>query len=246
MLVWKVLQTASVPAHALCMKPKTALTCTLVLLFLLPVMWYLSKLTFVHRREHPQFKLVTGSDEDTLLRTMAGRAKRFSHIHALDTTICFLVDFGLSSGKNRFFVYDLPNDSAILMGLVSHGRCNEWWLDGRKYGNTPGCGCSALGRYRVGNAYRGKFGLAYRLTGMDSSNNNAFKRNVVLHAHQCVPLSETEPFPVCQSDGCPMVAPAFLDRLGVAIKKARRPILLWIFDSHTQSAPERVIYEESR
>jgi hypothetical protein len=47
---------------------------------------------------------------------------------------------GLPSGQNRFFIYDLIGDSIRRSGLVTHGRCNEDWLEGRRYGNTPGCG----------------------------------------------------------------------------------------------------------
>ncbi len=97
--------------------------------------------------------------------------------------------------------------------LVAHGRCNETWLKGRKYGNDEGCGCSSLGKYKIGNPYHGRFGLAYKLHGLDATNNNAFKRYVVLHSHECVPNNEVAPYPICQSDGCPTVSAAFLKQL---------------------------------
>jgi hypothetical protein len=40
----------------------------------------------------------------------------------------------------------------------------------------PGCGCTALGKYKIGDKYKGRFGTAYKLLGLDSSNNNAFKK----------------------------------------------------------------------
>jgi hypothetical protein len=86
----------------------------------------------------------------------------------------------LPSGQNRFFIYDITKDTIRNSGLVTHGRCNEMWLDGRKYSNTPGCGCTSLGKYKIGNSYMGRFGLAYKLYGLDKTNNNAFKRFVVL------------------------------------------------------------------
>jgi hypothetical protein len=96
---------------------------------------------------------------------------------------CFMADISLPSGQERFFVYDLKNDTLIRAGLVTHGRCNQAWLEGRKYGNTVGCGCTSSGRYKIGYAYWGKFGLAYKLHGLDKTNNKAFERYVVLHAH---------------------------------------------------------------
>jgi L,D-transpeptidase catalytic domain len=65
--------------------------------------------------------------------------------------------------------------------------------------------------------------------GLDSSNNNAFKRTVVLHAHTCIPESETKE-DICQSNGCPAVSPVFLKHLKTLINNSRRPVLLWIYE----------------
>jgi hypothetical protein len=135
----------------------------------------------------------------------------------------------LPSYQKRFFVYDLNKDSIINSGLVTHGRCNEYWLEGRKYGNAPGCGCTSLGKYKVGNAYQGRFGLAFKLYGLDKTNDKAFERFVVLHSHSCVPETEVNN-EICQSDGCPTVAPGFLKQLEPLIKGSHKPVLLWIFN----------------
>ncbi|MDP4254548.1 MAG: murein L,D-transpeptidase catalytic domain family protein [Bacteroidota bacterium] len=87
-----------------------------------------------------------------------------------------------------------------------------------------------MGKYRIGQPYRGRFGTAYTVSGLDSSNNRALARHVVLHAYDCVPESETDPFPICNSLGCAMVSPGFLKRLQPIIEGSKRPILLWIFD----------------
>jgi len=83
---------------------------------------------------------------------------------------------------------------------------------------NPGCGCSPLGKYKIGNLYYGRFGLAYKLYGLDKTNNNAFRRFVVLHSHECVPETE-EQNEICQSDGCPTVTTIF-----AAIKTIDRTI----------------------
>ena len=164
------------------------------------------------------------------LSSHAAKAKQFANKHRFSNSVCFLIDMSVDAGKNRFFVYDLSRDSIIDNGLVTHGRCNQVWLVGRKYGNEVGCGCTSVGKYRVGPAYRGRFGLAYKLKGLDSTNNNAFKRFVVLHAHECVPENEVHPYPICQSDGCPTVSTSFLTRLATTIDESSRPVLLWIYD----------------
>ena len=154
-------------------------------------------------------------------------ARLFVENNRYNTDFYFLIDLSLLSGQKRFFIYDLKKDSLLTSGLVTHGNCNQYWLEGRRYDNVVGCGCSSLGKYRVGVSYQGRFGLAYKLHGLDSTNSNAFKRYVVLHSHECVPENEvtTE---ICQSNGCPTVSPEFLKHLERMIKGSKKPVLMWI------------------
>lgn len=169
------------------------------------------------------------SKEILKLQTKASTAKDFIKQQSFDTSFCFLIDMSLPANRKRFFVYDLIRDTIQNSGLVAHGNCNQYWLEGRKYANEVGCGCTSLGKYKVGNSYYGKFGLAFKLYGLDKTNSNAYKRYVVLHSHDCMPNSEVDE-EVCQSNGCPMVSPEFLKQLEPLIKNAVRPVLLWIFD----------------
>jgi hypothetical protein len=86
-----------------------------------------------------------------------------------------------------------------------------------------------LGKYSIGYNYTGKFGYSYKLTGLDSSNNNAFERTVVLHSHSCVPETEVAG-EICQSNGCPMVSPGFLEKLKKIINTSKKPVMLWIYE----------------
>lgn len=156
-------------------------------------------------------------------------AKSFIQKHNFENQFCLLINMSLPSGSNRLFVYDLKKDSILYTGLVTHGNCMKYWLDGRRYDNQIGCGCTSLGKYKIGMSYHGKFGLAYKLYGLDSSNSNAFKRFIVLHSHSCVPLKETSN-DICQSNGCPTVNPNFLNVLQKKIDASKRPILLWIYE----------------
>lgn len=163
------------------------------------------------------------------LRKKATSARLFAEANGYNERVCFLVDMSLPSGQNRFFVYNLEKDTITKAGLVTHGRCNEYWLEGRKYGNTIGCGCTSLGKYRIGYPYTGRFGLAYKLYGLDKTNDKAFERFVVLHAHDCVPGTEIKD-DICQSDGCPTVAPGFLQQLEPVLDGTKKPVLLWIYE----------------
>jgi len=163
------------------------------------------------------------------LKIKSGDAKMFISKNNFNKEIFFLIDMSLPSNQNRFFIYDLMKDTISSSGLVTHGRCNQRWLEGRKYSNTEGSGCTSLGKYKIGNFYIGRFGLAFKLYGLEATNNNAFERFVVLHSHECVPETEVSDA-ICQSDGCPTVSPNFLRQLEPMIKNSEKPVLLWIFN----------------
>ena len=166
-----------------------------------------------------------------ILRLQKSQLVTYAKKHGYNTSTCFLIDMNIASGKNRFFIYNMQKETVLDAGLVAHGCCNKQWLNGRQYSNDVGCGCSSLGKYKVGFPYKGRFGIAYKLFGLDASNSNAFKRFVVLHSYQAVPDKEVHPYPICQSDGCPMVSPAFMNKLAMVINASPQPILLQIFDS---------------
>ncbi len=178
-------------------------------------------------KQHTSYPLKNGLFEK--LKLKAAIAAKFVSQKRLNESVCFLVDMSLPSGQNRFFIYNLKSDSLQSLGLVAHGNCFEYWLEGRRYSNVVGSGCTSLGRYKIGNHYTGKFGYSYKLLGLDSSNNKAFERTVVLHAHSCIPESEVEN-EICQSNGCPTVAPMFLEQLKKIINTSKKPVLLWIYE----------------
>lgn len=168
--------------------------------------------------------------KETLLRLnkKAIQAKDYINEHGFEDEHCFLVDMRIPSGKNRFFVYNLNKDSVEIAGLVAHGSgINN--SDAPVFSNTPNSYCTSLGKYKIGNSYYGKFGLAYKLYGQDKTNSKAFDRFVVLHAHECVPDDEISPLPICESWGCPTVSPAFLTLLKSYISEAAKPVMLWIY-----------------
>ena len=123
-------------------------------------------------------------------RIKANEAKNYAIANGYNSSFCFLIDMSMASGMDRFIVYDLEKDSIKKRGLVTHGRCNEDWLEGRRYGNTVGCGCTSLGKYKIGHSYMGRFGLAFKLYGLEKTNDKAYQRFVVLHSHECVPETE--------------------------------------------------------
>lgn len=144
--------------------------------------------------------------------------------------IAFLVDMKIKSGKNRFFVYDLENEKIIDQGLVAHGSGSETGIKGDilQFSNTPNSNCSSLGRYTIEKSYTGVFGKAFRLNGLDESNNNALKRAIVLHRYKEVPDEEKEYY-IINSHGCPMVSEVFFKRLEKVIESSDSKIMLYMY-----------------
>lgn len=163
------------------------------------------------------------------LRNKARSAKQFVLQKGLSSHYAFLIDMSLPSGKARFFIYDFTKDTLVSSGLVAHGSCNTTFLQEPRFSNTPQCGCTSIGRYKVRGAYEGRFGKAFKLYGLDSSNGNAFQRNIVLHGYSYIPDDEVYPASISNSLGCPMVSPNFLIKASHILETEARPVLLWIY-----------------
>lgn len=133
----------------------------------------------------------------------------------------------LPSGKKRLFVYDLNNSRVKYSGLVAHGGGKSGY-ETAVFSNTPNSWCSSMGKYRIANKYQGRFGTAFKLIGLDSTNSNAYVRAIVLHAYMCVPDEEIFPQTICNSQGCPMVSVNFLQTLELEIQQSKKPLLLLI------------------
>ena len=170
--------------------------------------------------------------DPTILKKHIEQLKLYAKANGYSDKYAMLIDLGMHSGSKRFFVVQLNNEKIVLAGLVTHGSSPSVLKPGeRAYSNVTGSLCSSLGRYKIGVSYQGTFGLAYKLHGLDTSNNHAFERAVVLHSHSCVPDTETSEG-ICQSWGCPTISPAFLQSISPLIDKSARPVLLEIYDSN--------------
>lgn len=170
--------------------------------------------------------------DSSIFKTYLQKLKKYAAANGYATKYAMLIDLGLHSGAKRFFMVRLSDEKILHAGLVTHGSSPTVLQPGeRTYSNVTGSLCSSLGRYKIGVRYQGTFGLAYKLQGLDTSNNNAFARAVVLHSHSCVPDDETTDA-ICQSWGCPTISPAFLQTIRSYFDASAKPILLEIYDSN--------------
>ena len=159
--------------------------------------------------------------------------KQYAKENDLDTTYAFISNMGMLSTKKRFFVINLVTMEVECSGLVSQGRGLGRTKYDKQYSNSIESKCTSLGRYKISNKYKGSYGESYKLVGLDSSNQNAVKRNIVLHQMGCIPDDENIA-PTCVSEGCPAVSPNFLSGLANIIDTRKNPVLLWVFDSNLE------------
>jgi hypothetical protein len=157
----------------------------------------------------------------------ASELKSYIHLEGYNDEVCFLIDMRLPSSKKRFFVFDLNNNTVMNSALVAHGAGSETGGE-LLFSNQLGSNATSIGKYEIGKSYNGNFGLAYKLHGLESTNDKAFERFVVLHGFGCIPEEETGE-PICLSLGCPAVAPAFLEELRKIIDDSERTIILYVY-----------------
>ena len=92
-----------------------------------------------------------------------------------------IIDFSLSSNKERLWVVDMLNRKVVLQSLVAHGR-NSGEEFASSFSNKSESFQSSLGFYATGEVYQGKHGLSLRLDGLEYGiNDNARSRAVVIH-----------------------------------------------------------------
>ncbi|UPZ14646.1 murein L,D-transpeptidase catalytic domain-containing protein [Flavobacterium humidisoli] len=169
------------------------------------------------------------SDDKRIEFQIADIKKLINKNPQYNNKIAFFVDMKIPSGKNRFFVYDLKENKIIDKGLVAHGSGSETGIKGKlRFSNVPNSLSTSLGKYYIGKHYYGKFGRAYKLYGLDITNSNAFKRDIVFHYYYDVPYKEKDGY-ICNSFGCPMVNKKYFDRISRLIDSSESNILMSIY-----------------
>ena len=142
--------------------------------------------------------------------------------------VFFLLDMRIPSNKYRFFVFDAKKNKITDSGLVAHGSGSATATGELQFSNTDGSLMTSLGKYYIGNSYIGTFGKAYKMYGLDTTNSNAFLRNIVLHSHKRMPYEE-QLSPIILSWGCPMLNEKFYLRIQDILDKSDKNVLLYVY-----------------
>lgn len=176
-------------------------------------------------------------ESNTGIEEKAKEAIEFCEANGYNTDFCILIDMSIHSGKYRFFVYDFKNQGIDRSSLCAHG-CGK---DNKKstetqpvFSNDVGSYLSSLGKYKIGVRSYSQWGINvhYKLHGLEASNDNAFKRVVVLHSYTPVSSSEIYPahLPMGWSLGCPVIDNETMTFLDTKLKNTKKPVLLWIYN----------------
>jgi hypothetical protein len=153
--------------------------------------------------------------------------KNYAASQHANTQIGILVDMSVPAYKNRIFLVDLENDSVLVKGICAHGRGQDDNSEEVTFSNQPGSLCTSEGRYKIGTKYAGQYGYGYKLHGLDSTNSNAYKRDIVFHYYPIVPDEEYKQ--VCLSFGCPMVSKNVFEAAAKYLDGSKKPVLMWIY-----------------
>lgn len=167
------------------------------------------------------------------LRSKADSAKAYCKAKGFSNKYCILIDFSIHSGKNRFFVWDFEKDTIKYSGLCCHGYGRGSTTKTPVFSNVEGSYCSSLGKYKIGARAYSQWGINvhYKMHGLEKTNNNAFKRWVVLHSHTPVMNHEIYPdhLPLGWSQGCPVISDEMMRKVDGLLEKSDRSVLLWIY-----------------
>lgn len=114
-------------------------------------------------------------------RAMAALQRHGSRIRQQDRIA--IADFSLPSSRLRFHFVDLHNGATRSM-LVAHGIGSDPEHTGmlQRFSNEVDSEATCEGAFLASNYYVGKHQLSQRLIGLDSTNNNALDRAIVIHA----------------------------------------------------------------
>ncbi len=180
------------------------------------------------------------AQENTKISLAAKSREAYTYCLAnnMNTDYCILVDMSIHSGKNRLFVWDFSSNQIELSGICSHGSCDGTTGQGysyreAKFSNIPNSYCSSKGKYKIGKRGYSNWGINinYKIHGMESTNDNAYKRIIVLHSWEAVANAEIYPDYAPNSLGCPMVSNEMMTLLDEKLKIKKKPVLLWIFEN---------------
>jgi len=174
--------------------------------------------------------------DQTKVHRQAELAQRYCEENNMNTHFGILIDMSIHSGKNRFYLYDYNEKKIMLECLVSHG-CGEniWSSDESKsnpsFSNVEDSHLSSLGKYKIGAMGYSMFGVhtKYLLHGLDETNSNACKRDIVFHSWDAISDEEVYPAGTPEGWGCPAISNDNFRFVHSRLQNHPKSTLMWIY-----------------
>lgn len=161
-----------------------------------------------------------------LTRSVYDKAVTFMDLHAREFSnqrYVAILDMNKHSSKRRFFLFDLVSGKMETHN-VAHGSGSDPGATGyaRYFSNAGNSDKTSIGAYKTVGTYVGKHGLQMRLDGLESTNDRALSRGIVLHGASYV----SDGGHAGRSWGCPAVDPRAIKSL-ISRLKGGALFLIW-------------------
>lgn len=109
----------------------------------------------------------------------AGYRWAVDHHTVRNPDVLTIVDFSVSSAKNRLYVINLKTGDILMALAVAHGKNSGRGIYATQFGGPL---TSRIGVFVTQNSYYGGHGYSLRINGLEDSNKDALARAVVVHS----------------------------------------------------------------
>lgn len=158
----------------------------------------------------------------------ASKLLEFCRKKGYNTRIALFVDLSRHSGRRRFVAWSFERNAPLFTAPVSHGSGSQKSHVRSAYArlsNEDGSHLSSVGRALVAERYEGRYGVAYRLDGLEATNSNLRPRCVVLHGWEHTTSYPIFPLATTGSFGCPVLSRSMMQRVDELIKLERGVVM---------------------
>lgn len=165
------------------------------------------------------------------LSSHAEELRDFCRRNGYNSRVGLLMDLSRHSGLRRFVVWDFEKAKVLWRFPASHGSGSVLSHVRSAYAvcsNDDSSHLSSLGRALVAERYEGRYGVAYRLDGLEESNSALRKRCVVLHGWRYTTSFPIYPLPAVGSWGCPVLSRRAMRCVDEILKKEEK-VILWMY-----------------
>lgn len=155
----------------------------------------------------------------------------FSRERGYNCRVALLWDLAMHSGRRRLALWNFEKGCAEHVFVAGHGsgsRRSHARSAYARVSNEDGSHLSSCGRALIAERYEGRYGVAYRLDGLDESNSALRGRCVVLHGWEFTTDRPLWPLPSVGSWGCPVVSRRAMALLDEVLRHEER-VVLWAY-----------------